>query len=54
MLILLFTFYLGLEEKDNDCEIIASQEDTNGFAKIPKLIEANEVPPILNSNILIK
>lgn len=44
---------IEMEEKENDCEITASQEDTNGFAKIPKLLETNELP-ILNSNILIK
>lgn len=45
--------FLALEEKENDSQITASQQDTNGFAKIPKLIETNDVP-ILNSNILIK
>lgn len=44
---------LALDEYEDDCQITASKEDTNGFAKIPKLIEANEVP-ILESNILIK
>lgn len=43
----------ALDELD-DCEITASKEDTNGFAKIPNLIETNEVPIIVNSNILVK
>lgn len=49
-----FSFYVpALEESENDSALSASNEDTNGFAKIPKLIEENNVP-IMNSNILIK
>lgn len=48
-----FSEILALEEKENDSQITASRQDTNGFAKIPKLIESEEVP-VLNSNILIK
>lgn len=51
-----FSIYFQIlvpEDVDNECQITASQEDTNGFAKIPKLMETDEVP-ILNSNILIK
>lgn len=45
--------FLALTDNENDCQLTASNEDTNGFAKIPKLIEANEVP-MMDTNILVK
>lgn len=45
--------FLALTDNENECQLTASNEDTNGFAKIPKLIEANEVP-MMDTNILVK
>lgn len=44
--------FTALDEQENNCNVTAPKANTNGFAKIPNLIETDEV--LFDHNILIK